>query len=672
MLRHFSGLIVLLIAIVACQAAPTPFVPSVPATTPTLNISSTAIPTTIPLPPSASSSISSALSLPSPTRGWIPTQVTAPPTRMSNAKTLELLSRLGGDTGAAVTVAGNYVYLSTGYRIVVLDLNTTTGAMQVGQGALLPSAITSLAVNNGNLYATTESAGVQVFTISNAKQPNWIGAFSDVKAQQIVFSGDYAYTVDEAGFYVYRVTDPTHWTRSSSIANASNHKRLAVVGKHAYFTGDALRVIDVSNPSSAQQVGVYTGMQNATDLAVVGNNVWVVTGNILSGRNFIGELHVVDVSNPTKPTKVNSAQFDRPTRRLLVAHGFVYVGAYWDLHVFDASDAKGLREISKFRATGGITDLAVFGTQLLIASSDGDALQVVGIAHPEKPSMLQSFYTPKSAHHIAVAGQYAYVSSGKYGFLVADVNDPRVPVSVGESTDFFEAWGIAVSGKYLYVTSAENLRIIQLINPTYGYQFGSVALPLNGPSHVSVVGNRAYVAGGKFFIVDVSQPDAPKLLSTTTFSDNQANDVALFDHYAIVASTDALHVIDVADAAHPKEIGSLKMTGWARSVSVVGNNAYVVTSQTGLHLVSLANPAKPIEIGFISSEHIESARVAGTVVFMAEGLTGMRAFDISNPSKPVEIAEYKTSLSAEQMTISGNTIFATTTSGGMAILHFTP
>jgi hypothetical protein len=584
---------------------------------------------------------------------------------------LELLSRFGGDTGAAVIVVGNYVYLSTGYRIVVLDLLSTTGLMQVGQGALLSSAITSLAVNNGNVYATTESSGVHVFNISNAKQPNSIGALTDVKAQQVVFSGAYAYTVDEAGFHVYRVTDPTHWTRSSSIANTSNNKRLAVVGKYAYFTGDALHVIDVSNPSSAQQVGVYTGMQNATDLAVMGNNVWVVTGNILSGRNFIGELHVVDVSNPTKPTKVNSVQFDRPTRRLLVANGFVFVGAYWDLHVFDALDGKGLHETSKFRATGGIADLAVFGTQLLIASSDGDALQVVSIAHPEKPSMLQSFHTPKSAHQIAVAGQYAYVSSGKYGFLVIDVNDPRVPVSVGESADFFEAWGIAVSGKYLYVTSADSLRIIQLMNLN-NHQLGSVTLPLNGPSKVSVVGNRAYVAGGKFFIVDTSQPDAPKLLSTTTFADNQANDVALFDQYAIVASTDALHVIDVADAAHPKEIGSLKMTGWARSVSVVGNYAYVVTSQTGLHVVSLANPAKPIEIGFITSEHIESACVAGVVVFIAEGLAGMRAFDISNPSKPVEIAEYKTSLSAEQMTIVGNTVFATTTSGGMAILHFTP
>ncbi len=638
---------------------PTPFPTATAALSPSFNA-----------PTSPSTPLPNASPTSAPTRAPSPTL--APTlTRTRSAKNIELLSRLGGTYGAAVAIAGSHVYLSVGARLVVLDVGNGQH-VPVGQSAILPSYITSISVTNGYAYVTTESAGVSVFNISVPKQPILVGTLSDVKAQRLVLAGDYAYAVDETSFKVYRVTDPIHWVLASSIAFDGAIKRLAVLGQYAYVTGTALHIVDVSNPSHAQELGRYTGMENATDLAIIGNYAWVLTGYLWHGRTPTGELHVIDISNPAKPAKVNVLQFNQPTQRLLVANGFAYVGAYEDLHVFSTANPKSPTPVTTYRASGYIADLATLGTALLIASSDGDSLRAISIARPERLGDLWSFYTPKGANQVAVAGRYAYIADHRYGFLVMDIAEPRAPVIVGEATEFFEGWDLALAGNYLYVSSGDSLRIMNLINPTYAVQVGALSLPLNGVSHLSIVGNRAYLVGGKFFVVDISHPDAPKLLGSLAFPDNQANDLAIMDHYAIIADTEALRIVDIAEPARLKEVSSLQMAGWPYRVSVSGNFAYVVTNQTGLHVVNLANPAKPVEASFLPALYMKSVTVAGTLAWVSDDNIGLHALDVTDSRKPVEVEAYKTNVGSFNATVVGNYIYVVESSGGVAILRTNP
>ena len=180
-----------------------------------------------------------------------------------------------------------------------------------------------------------------------------------------------------------------------------------------------------------------------------------------------------------------------------------------------------------------------------------------------------------TAHGVAVQGHYAYVGMGPT-LLVLDVSDPQNVMRVGQSKVLpgivQEAY---VSEDFVCVAAGQaGLRIISVHYPNSPREVGFLAT-VGEAVDVSVSGNYAYVA-------DRGQepPEGYGAWSNGRF-----------------------RIIDISNAARPRQMSVYEMSGGLRGVDVSGNVAYVIEN-TGnlpefvwLRAIDIRDPANPTEVG---------------------------------------------------------------------------
>jgi hypothetical protein len=108
---------------------------------------------------------------------------------------------------------------------------------------------------------------------------------------------------------------------------------------------------------------------------------------------------------------------------------------------------------------------------------------------------------------------------------------------------------------------------------------------------IQLVGQFAYLVtgagAGHLEIVDVSQPDQPKLVGSLTFDSSAAGVRVVRDIAYVAATFGGLQVVDVSNPAVPVLVGSIDTIGAASGVDVVGDLAYVAATSAGLQVVEV-------------------------------------------------------------------------------------
>jgi hypothetical protein len=158
----------------------------------------------------------------------------------------------------------------------------------------------------------------------------------------------------------------------------------------------------------------------------------------------------------------------------------------------------------------------------------------------------------KGARHIAMGGFYAYVVADA-GVVIVNLDDPMKP-RVETVVPVKDARASALQFRYLWVTAAEGLLVLDVTAPGKARRVEGATIPLAEASRVYVARTYAYVAAGKegLVIVDVENPEKPKLLTKFTAEGklNDARDV-------IVGSTNASLFAYVADGRNGMKVVQL-------------------------------------------------------------------------------------------------------------------
>ena len=96
-------------------------------------------------------------------------------------------------------------------------------------------------------------------------------------------------------------------------------------------------------------------------------------------------------------------------------------------------------------------------------------------------------------YDVAAAGKYTYVTGGS--LTVLDVSDPRTPIVVGAG-QAAGAGGVAVEGRYAYVTGPAGLTVFDISEASAPRQAGAFA---TGPQAVdiSVAGDYVSLAAAR-------------------------------------------------------------------------------------------------------------------------------------------------------------------------------
>jgi hypothetical protein len=116
------------------------------------------------------------------------------------------------------------------------------------------------------------------------------------------------------------------------------------------------------------------------------------------------------------------------------------------------------------------------------------------------------------ARHISVGGHYAYIMADS-GLVIVNVDDPLRP-QLTASIPLSDGRASALQFRYLFVTDAEGLRVIDVTNPAAPSLIEESLVPMTDAHRIYVARTYAYVAAGEqgLAIVDVWQPPSPKLV----------------------------------------------------------------------------------------------------------------------------------------------------------------
>ena len=163
-------------------------------------------------------------------------------------------------------------------------------------------------------------------------------------------------------------------------------------------------------------------------------------------------LHILDVSQPTEPTRIATVNTPGNALDVEVAGSYAYVADYnRGLRIIDISDPSRPQEVGAY-GLDYVWDVAVAGDYAYVA--DGRyGLRVVDISVPSNAYEVSYFDEVEDAYDVAVAGDYAYLADDDGGVRIVDVSDPERPGEIGYYRTPDRTYGIAASDGLVYAAS---------------------------------------------------------------------------------------------------------------------------------------------------------------------------------------------------------------------------
>ncbi len=327
---------------------------------------------------------------------------------------------------------------------------------------------------------------------------------------------------------------------------------LHIVENYAYvanWTGgwsSIIKIIDISNPINPILKGNYTSSPIASDVQIVGNYAYVVSGDPAT-------LQITDISNPADPTFKSAITFyqDVPNDVEVVGN-LAYVACNVSgLHIIDISNPTNPTHKANYRTgdlySGYALGVQVVGKYAYVAAFDL-GLEIIDISNPTAPTLKGKYDTLGIADDVQIVGNYAYLADRGSGLQIIDISNPSNPTLKGSYKTSYSAQSVQVVDKYAYVAVGYlGLEIIDISNPTNPTLKGNYDTD-GWVSDVQVVGNYAYVADGDggLKIIDVSEFTTPATTVTLAVSptsvteDGTANLVYTFTRSGV--TTNALTV----------------------------------------------------------------------------------------------------------------------------------
>lgn len=273
------------------------------------------------------------------------------------------------------------------------------------------------------------------------------------------------------------VTDPKSPVILGRLGASGVPLAFALAGDRAYLASQAvgLQIVDVAHPAAPSLVGAYDQV-HARGVAVASNRAYVTTGTCFVGADLV----VVDVADPTNPAAVDSIPLPDCSplpRGATLAGSIAYVWPAPALVGIDVRDPDAPVEVSRLPLAAGapVGQVWIEGSLAYVTAWEGGPIEVFDVGDPTDPASLGSLEIPgvDFVYSPVVAGDELYVltlteeAGGVFvsGVEAIGVSDPAAPTRIGRvdlPPAAEEAGGLAIDGRYAYVTVDPRLYVIDL------------------------------------------------------------------------------------------------------------------------------------------------------------------------------------------------------------------
>jgi len=276
---------------------------------------------------------------------------------------------IGTDEKNSVFVKGPYAYVG-GTNLDII--NIVDPANLFIASSYTTSFITGINIDENFAYVV-DSNGLKIIDISNPASPIFISNYVVDYANDISVSGSRAYVVG---------------------GNTWNSEYLGY-----------LEIIDVSNPSIPSVLGRYNATGEAYGVAVSGDTVYVAY--------FGGNFHIIDVSDPVSPSRLNiDTNKVYYSRDIYLRENIVYLAADGEgLVIFDVSDTTNPIVLAKFQGSGGaVYSVFVYGDYAYVTRYNGPNVEIIDISDPENPFLIDIFIASGTTKGLFVSGNHVYIA----------------------------------------------------------------------------------------------------------------------------------------------------------------------------------------------------------------------------------------------------------------------
>jgi hypothetical protein len=277
--------------------------------------------------------------------------------------------------------------------------------------------------------------------------------------------------------------------------------------------------------------------------------------------------------------------------------------------------------------TGDALDVSLSGNVAYVAANYGGLL-ISDVSDPDHPALLGEHESPDEPYlSVATVGNFAFVGTGEGSLLVFDVSDPAAPSPINEIMLAGDVDALAADQDRLYV-AAKGFWVLDISNPSSPQVLGN-----RGTAQfrsVRVDGHTAYVTFNSAFVIyDTADPGAIQLVGQVSVGPG-AQDAEVTDTTAVVAQTDGVLVLDIANPAQPQIAGSLHLPEAAEGVALDGATAYVTARYAGVRVVDASSQSAPTLVGWYdTSDEARKPLLRDGLLYVADRRGGLMILDPS-------------------------------------------
>lgn len=162
---------------------------------------------------------------------------------------------------------------------------------------------------------------------------------------------------------------------------------------------------------------------------------------------------------------------------------------------------------------------------------------------------------------------------------------------------------------------------------------------LTGARHIVLAGEVAYITSAKgLVVVDLSDPDTPKLAAVRELSDARASAVQF--RYLWVTDAEGVKLFDITSLRNPVAVPEATVPlADARRMYIARTYAYVAAKSEGLVILNVTNPRSPKvyqKVTFGGSLNDAEDVIVGTTnaslfAYVADGRNGMKVLQLTSP-----------------------------------------
>lgn len=458
-----------------------------------------------------------------------------------------------------LVVDGDRLYLVGGLRLRVFDISPTGNHQLLGETQLRWPGI-HFDVDDGIACVAPMGSGtLMILDVHDPAAMREVQLLRPCQGHDVDLEGDLLYVGDrERGLVIYDLADPTHPVQLGSLPRGDNPiPRVQAVGAGRLLLGDwreGLEIIDVGQPASPKLVGrVPSAQWVEAQIAVRGDLVAVPVAD--------HGLQIVDIANLAL-TEVKDLFHDEQHDlwETLIVGERVFVAGWptvWSVPV---------------------------------DPTDGTVLTVLDAT--------------TSAANLHQSGDRLYVAAKERGIYVLDISQPEAPIQVGHFATGDSADDICSSGDVLFVATSRShggLQVLDAADPAHIRRIARLEFPENHANAVAVVGQHLYVGTGSVWVVDVTDPAAPRV-ETSLLEERGIVDLELAGDYLYASSggQDGVFSIDVTNPGAPyvcHQVTSPLARGGR--MAIAGSLLYIARDLAGVQVVDIANPREMQHLGFL-------------------------------------------------------------------------